>query len=253
MYTLRNSFLLFSFMLLSAFAMAQTTAWIDKKTVGDSVVFKAMMHNNSASILSLKYTLIVEKDGPDGKTKNSQQGAFKAVPKSTVPLSTAILNISPEDYYKVQLFIFQKDKLICADTLQQGIKPLPIAAAKQQKQNPKVPSSSDAIEIDGLIIDETRSKTARDFYELFYNKWTAPYQVKDYSITIKELPSRGRSARILIVVNDKEVFQRFLQPRMDIIERMVQQAIFLVNRHLDNRESIKKQMSHEDVKGSGIY
>ncbi|HHS95759.1 MAG TPA: hypothetical protein ENJ45_04150, partial [Phaeodactylibacter sp.] len=72
-------------------------------------------------------------------------------------------------------------------------------------------------------------------------------------ITIKELPSRGRSARILIVVNDKEVFQRFLQPRMDIIERMVQQAIFLVNRHLDNRESIKKQMSHEDVKGSGIY
>jgi len=245
------------FLFLSFFCQsssdAQATAWISKTTKGDSTIFQGMVHNNTADILSLKYTMIVEKAGLNGKSRNNQQHYFKAVPKSTVPLGKSILNISPDDYYKVTLFIFRDNKLITSDTLLQGSPPILIADANQENFKPTVSSTSDAIEIDGLIIDETRTKSARDFYELFYGKWTAPYGAKDFTINIKELPSRGRSARIVISVNDREIFQRFLQPRYDVIEMMVNQAIYHVGRYLSKNESVKKQMGQEDHKGSGLF
>ncbi len=249
-----RAFLVLLFFTICHLALsAQATAWVHKEVKGDSTIFKGMVHNNTGEILSLKYTMLVEKAGISGKSRNNQQNEIKAVPKSTVPLGKFVLNIQPEDYYRVILYIFKENKLITSDTLQQGNPPIPIANTAQQTTIPTVSSKSDAIEIDGLVIDETRTKSARDFYELFYSKWTAPQGAKDYTITIRELPSRGRSAQIIVAVNDKDIFQRFLQPRLDVIEMMVGQAIYYVSRNLINNESVKKQMSQEDHKGSGIF
>jgi curli production assembly/transport component CsgE len=152
----------------------------------------------------------------------------------------------------VALQVFQNNKFIAGDTIHQGVEPISITNQNSEKA-PAFSSTSDAIEIDGLIIDETRTKPARDFYELFYNKWAAPLNAKDYSITIKELPATGRSAQVVITVNDVDVFQQFLQPRIDVIEMMVDQAIAHIDQFLDNNESVKQQMIQEDSKGSGIF
>jgi len=250
---IKDCLIIFLFIFCQTLLSAQATAWIDKALKGDSTIFKGMVHNNSGEILSLKYTMIIEKAGISGKSRSNQQNEIKAVPKSTVPLGKFIINLQPEDYCKVILYIFKNNKLITSDTIQQGKPPIPIANSAQQTNLPTVSSTSDAIEIDGLIIDETRTKSARDFYEIFYSKWSAPQGAKDYTITIKELPSRGRSAQIVVAVNDKDIFQRFLQPRLDVIEQMVSQAIFYVGRNLNQNESVKKQMTQEDHKGSGIF
>ncbi|MFK7810426.1 MAG: curli-like amyloid fiber formation chaperone CsgH [Saprospiraceae bacterium] len=243
----------FFFLLISTIKMnGQATAWIEKKTIGDSTFFQGMVHNNTSEVLALKYTMIVEKASISGKTRNHQQNSFKAVPKSTVPLGKTILNVTPRDYYRVVLQLFLNNKLLTADTLQQGTAPIPITNSKQEI-DPTVSSTSDAIEIDGLIIDETRTKPARDFYEIFYSKWTAPRGARDFTITIRELPSRGRSAQITVIVNDKPIYQRFLQPRLDVIEAMVDQSIFFISRHLVKTEDVKQQMQQEDHKGSGIF
>lgn len=118
---------------------------------------------------------------------------------------------------------------------------------------PVVKRSFDNLEIDGLIIDETRTKIGRDFYDLFYTKWIAPQKASSFSILIKELPSRGRGARVSILVNEQEVVQRFVPPNYETIELVVNNSIGRVRRHLQKNENLKKQLLKEDQSGSGIF
>ncbi len=115
-----------------------------------------------------------------------------------------------------------------------------------------LPSAID-VEISGLIIDETRTKTGRDFYDLFYNRWIPPTHFKAYTITVKELPARGRVSRIALLLNDKVLTQRVLQPRFDIVEAQVNTAIRLLNAHISKENSLQRQLENEDQQGTGIF
>lgn len=110
----------------------------------------------------------------------------------------------------------------------------------------------DVLEIDGLIIDETRSKIARDFYDLFYKKWIAPLGAKNFSIYIKEEPSRGRGAQISLTLNDQKIFQNFVPPRYDALEDVVNYAIRITRARLSAKAKINDQLKEEDQMGSGI-
>jgi len=90
-----------------------------------------------------------------------------------------------------------------------------------QKQRRKVliyTGTTDAVdvdlEIDGLLIDETKTKSGRDFYEYFYKDWTAPVGVKNYTIYIIEKPYRLNNTIIEIKINETLVFQQFLQEEL---------------------------------------
>lgn len=110
----------------------------------------------------------------------------------------------------------------------------------------------DVLEIDGLIIDETRSKIARDFYDLFYKKWVAPVGAKNFSIYIREEPSRGRGAQISLTLNEQKIFQNFVPPRYEALENVVNFAIRTTRARLSARAKINDQLKEEDQMGSGI-
>ncbi len=119
-----------------------------------------------------------------------------------------------------------------------------------RKSNAKVPV--DVLEIDGLIIDETRSKIARDFYDLFYKKWIAPVGAKNFSIYIREEPSRGRGAQVSLTLNEQKIFQNFVPPRYDALENVVNFAIRITRARLKAQANIDSQLKEEDQMGSGI-
>ncbi len=128
-----------------------------------------------------------------------------------------------------------------------------IPAPVQPKAVDRVVLPQEEIGIDGLIIDETRSKMAHDFYDLFYRKWIPPQGVSDFIIYIRELPSRGRISRVAMAVNDDIILQRNLSPRYDLLEQQVNLAIRVLTRHLKKKESVKDQLGNEDAMGSGIF
>lgn len=117
----------------------------------------------------------------------------------------------------------------------------------------RVVSPQEDIGIDGLIIDETRTKMAHDFYDLFYRKWIAPANASDFIIYIRERPSRGRVARVSLSINEEEILQRNLSPRFELLEQQVNIAVRVLTRHLQKKESVKKQLGNEDASGSGIF
>ena len=144
-------------------------------------------------------------------------------------------------------FVQQKDSI--------QTKPVPESLKKLFDQVVKQPqkSTEPEIEIDGLLVDDTKTKTGKDFYDLFYGSWEAPTGAKNFTITISEKPFRLSSTLIVVSINETPVYQSVLQPRQDIVEGLSQDAILTTQSYLANYEEIMKQLNGDDMAGSGIF
>ena len=135
------------------------------------------------------------------------------------------------------------------------IKPVPASLQKLFDQIIEQPAKSKdlEIEIDGLLVDDTKTKTGKEFYDLFYSNWQAPAEAKNYSITISEKPFRLSSTLIVVSINDTPVYQSVLQPRQDIVEGLSMEALMTTQSYLANYEEIMRQLNGDDMAGSGIF
>jgi len=122
-----------------------------------------------------------------------------------------------------------------------------ISASKE-----KVSSDAD-IEIDGLLFDETKTKSGKDFYDFFYTAWIPPVGARNYSIFISEKPYRLSTTLIEIRINETLVFQSFLQPRGDYVEQLAADAVERTQLYLANYEELVRQLEGDDRSGTGIY
>ncbi|MEL6864392.1 MAG: CsgE family curli-type amyloid fiber assembly protein [Bacteroidota bacterium] len=236
--------------------MLQT--WIDQRLEGSTATFSAYVLNRDTATLELTYEMISEREGPSGTASNTQRNVVLAVPQVPKVLSVIQMDLKTEDRFQIVLRVFKGQQLLALDTLSNGRPSTQLSnTSSVQKAKPPPTSgptqSSDELEIDGLIIDETRTKIGRDFYDMFYRGWIPPANVKDYIVVVKELPSRGRVARVSIFVNEEEVSRRVIQARADMIETQVGYAIRHINRHFANKVSVRKELEDEDQQGSGIF
>ena len=110
-----------------------------------------------------------------------------------------------------------------------------------------------ALEIDGLIINETKTKIGEDFYNFFYNLWAAPDGVENYTIYIVEKPLGAMGSWIWIKVNDTFVYRNRHKPNDFEIETGAKHGITIVGQYLFRRENDERQLSGQDMSGTGIY
>lgn len=92
------------------------------------------------------------------------------------------------------------------------------------------------MEIDGMVLDETRSKIGRDFYDVFYSSWQSPEGASNFSIRIAEQPSPSLGTIIYVEVNDTETFRMRLQPRYDFIQQAGRYAVRQTYSYLQNND-----------------
>lgn len=118
-----------------------------------------------------------------------------------------------------------------------------------------------------LVLDNTRTKLGRDFYEFFYQQWASlPVVVQGdstqkaddslenlFSIMIDESPTPGLASLVSISINDLLVWQQFVQPRLGNTEALAENAVALVREYVINYQEIQKQLGSEDQAGTGIY
>ncbi|MEM8907261.1 MAG: curli-like amyloid fiber formation chaperone CsgH [Bacteroidota bacterium] len=244
-------------------------AWIELDFQDGDAMVRAFFFNASNQTQTLSYQLKVDRSGINGTAQQQQNGAFTVLPDETKVLGKIQFYKANQSFYKIALKVYDELELILQDSLVYGSDPNttkkqtppPAPATATPSPLPSIASDNkplksttpDNLEIDGLIIDETRSKIARDFYDLFYNKWIAPRNASNYSILVRELPSRGRGARVAILINDKEIVQRFVPPRYETIETLVNNAIGRARQYLSKNEDLKQQLLNEDQSGSGIF
>lgn len=108
------------------------------------------------------------------------------------------------------------------------------------------------LEIDGLMVDQTITKSGHDLYDMIYNKWEAPPDIHDYNITIKELPFRLINTQIEVYINEELISSSILQPRQDLIEELANRIVEAIKQYLNNYKEISIQLG-EDQTGTGIF
>lgn len=214
---------------------------------------KGWFKNNQTLPAVFKYVFTVAKKD----TSSIKESTFRADSGQKVNLSKAVLFFRKKDEIKkIKLEIFRYGKLVAADSVIIEIPKTRVTESNEKSPHifpPPISSNESDLEIDGLILDETRSKIGHDFYEYFYAGWSAPEKAKGFIITIRELPSRGIGAQIAVEVNNQTLTKQFLQPRADLIEGMAGQIVNLVKDHLNKLEDLNSQILSEDIQGSGIY
>jgi hypothetical protein len=86
--------------------------------------------------------------------------------------------------------------------------------------------------ITGLVVDETRTTIGRDFYDTFYDAWTAPEGSVNYTVVVEEQPVPGRGTRVLVRLNDEVAFDTRLQPGYERIQEAALAAVSYTRRAL---------------------
>lgn len=92
-------------------------------------------------------------------------------------------------------------------------------------------------EVNGLVHDETRTKTGRDFFEVFYSSWESPPEAGNSSIRITEQPEASLGTIVFVKVNQTEIFKIQLRPGVDYIQKAGKKAAHQTYKYLkDNPE-----------------
>lgn len=126
-----------------------------------------------------------------------------------------------------------------------------------------------------LLLDNTRSKIGRDFYEAFFRHYTelpksanppAPsdttkkitpnleLDLNAFIVNIDELPAFGIGTTIIsVTLNDQLIWQNYVQARLDVIEAYAVNAAEIVNQYVLNYQDVQRSLESEDQKGSGMF
>ncbi|MEO1627145.1 MAG: CsgE family curli-type amyloid fiber assembly protein [Bacteroidota bacterium] len=234
-------------------------AWLELASAdGQNPVIKAWFENGQELDRQLKFVLEVEKEDEHGLQSLVQGNEFSVGPKRRLKLAQKEIANKKLYYIRVRFRIFdQQQQLISADSLVQEQPSRQSSTSNTFTETAGPQSTAVAPDVEpemgGLIIDDTRSKSGRDFYDIFFKKWIAPMGINDYTIIIKELPSRGRNAQISLEVNSENVLKRFVHPQYDRIEEQANISIRYVRSYLSRQKEAKEELQDDDVDGSGIF
>ena len=129
-----------------------------------------------------------------------------------------------------------------------------VTAGVKKDEQPKTNEIEDhQLEIDGLIIDETKTKIGRDFYDVFFTSWQRPKEIKGYTIYIYEMAHPRFGSWIWVDVDEATVYQNVLRPRYDVIEEAARSSVVATLQFLYRINQDQRQLSGQDMSGTGIY
>ena len=128
-----------------------------------------------------------------------------------------------------------------------------VSDVKKQEEAKAKESTGYNLEIDGLIIDETKTKIGRDFYDIFYTNWQRPRNINGFTVYIREMATPSSGSWVWVVVDENIVYQTMLRPRYDVIEEAARYSVTAAQQYLLQYSQDQRQLSGEDMSGSGIY
>ncbi len=105
------------------------------------------------------------------------------------------------------------------------------APTKPSVNDPGFQEEKNEMEIEGLLIDETKTIRGHNFVDSFINSFN-PILGEKSMITISELVDPIRGSYILINVDDRQVFQSILTPKQDAIEETANAAAAQVSQFI---------------------
>lgn len=235
----------FSFLFCSLWMNAQKESEIkiqtriEKEPLEKQIKLKAMVTNEGSTFQDLNYLFIAIKKGDSGNLSNNKQsGKFNIKSQETKLLSEISVNLEYTDALKVYLYIRDEESntLIKKDSLE-------INQSVFKSNSEKVEREASS-ELNGLTIDETKTKVGKDFFDLFYIKYSQIPNKSNSTITITELPTRGTSSQINIVMDDRVVYSFPTNPSEDYLEEQIDYSFRYINDFIAQKKLIRNEFMY---------
>lgn len=214
-----------------------------------SITLQVACKNNGKETEHFFYEMqISQQDSRGNNISNKQGGEIELAPGEMEVSSSTTLNYQQGAKLEVFLKLLQKKKIIATDTFRLGmITPTPPneAPGGGGASNIKEKFQDSALEFGGIIIDHTRTRMGREFYDLFYSNWEDPEGVGDFMIKIEEFPFRGRNTMIVVWLDDDKLIETPLRPQYDYIEGLSGYAISQLTQVLAQRKEAQRNLNDE--------
>lgn len=201
--------------------------------------------NNDNIIQDLNYLLISIRQSKSGNlSNNKQEGKFIINPDETKVLSKININSAPDDQVKIFLFVRneRENQLVSKDSVFININKENDISANNKKLNLKDIVKEEDFSLKGIVIDNTKSKLGKDFFEKFYSECTQLPELFSFVITVAELPSIGRNGVINIDVGDKNIYTFRVVPNDDYLSAQVSQSLRQLNNYDRENKLIDKEL-----------
>lgn len=100
------------------------------------------------------------------------------------------------------------------------------------------------LNIGGLVINKTRSKMGRDFFNAFYDKWDSPEDTGNFMLEISEQPVPSMGAMVLVKIDNTIIYKARLQPRDSVIQKKAEKSIRICHQYIQQQNSSTKNLSY---------
>ncbi|HLW63171.1 MAG TPA: CsgE family curli-type amyloid fiber assembly protein [Flavobacterium sp.] len=178
----------------------------------DVLTFRPTVQNNGIYHYQLDYLLLVKKNDTNNNLSiNQQKGKFTLEPNEIKSLGTTTVNQAQHQSITAIVFIRDEieNRLITKDSIQIITKDLiPVTEASLTLMR-------------GIVVDDSRTKLGRDYYDLFYSTYNQYPTKFDFVIHITEMPYRGLSSILQVKVDQELIYEFFTNPDEEYIRQQV--------------------------------
>ncbi|MHA7058410.1 CsgE family curli-type amyloid fiber assembly protein [Aquimarina sp. M1] len=232
--------LVISFLLVFQFSNAQFTnteiiAKIKTERIDDIVSISAEATNATEIYKSLRYAFSVFRTNTDNNvSKNNQEGRFTLEANEQKELTTTTVGIDESDKIVILLLIYEEETIVGKDRI----------AFNEivKKKNEEILEEDDGIELKGIVVEETKTKPGKDFYEFFYNSYTLNRINGSKIVGVYETLSFGRSTIIQVKIEDKVIHEFLGKPDIEYLEQMSKVSIRRVYKYFKDLKKQKKDI-----------
>ncbi len=201
----------------------------------NTLTFKPTVQNKGVYHYELDYLLLVKKTDADKNLSVSQQkGKFTLLPNAVESLSNTTINQTRKQKITAILFIRDEvaNKLITKDSVQIITKELrPI-------------KESSLMVMKGIVVDDSKTKMGRDYYDAFYSTYNQYPSKFDFIINISELPHRGLSSIIQVKVDQDLIFEFFTNPDEEFIKEQVGLTFQRLISYANSKGKLKNEFTY---------
>lgn len=194
---------------------------------------------------NISYSLSVIKTNTtnNNQSKNDQKGHQVLASFEKSILSKTSINATTEDRIIVLLLLYDSSENLIGhtrfvyndnkedDTVKEELTTQWDAVT--QKKTEAAPAYS-KITFKGIVVDETKTKAGRDFYQLYYSNYLANSLNSEQIITIAETITMGNNTKISIKIEHQTLFEFFVKTQYDYLKSMSDTALRMTIRYLEN-------------------
>lgn len=201
----------------------------------NTLTFHPTVQNKGVYHYELDYLLLVKKtDANKNLSVSQQKGKFTLEPNQIESLSTTTVNQTSKQKVTAILFIRDEvaNKLITKDSIQITTKELrPI-------------KESTLIVMKGIVVDDSKTKMGRDYYDAFYSTYNQYPSKFDFIINISELPHRGLSSIVQVKVDQDLILEFFANPDEEFIKEQVAATFQRLISYANSKGKLKNEFTY---------